>query len=289
VKTYYGWQQVPPHLLTVTQLGELEFPRVPPRRIDIAARVETYDYRDRKTTVAVYDANTAAPTKASAAVLQAAASRSTRARTCGDCGARCQRPLPHDEQDRPLCSACWQVAKLREAQRSAAKKRADAAATVAAWLTDWPDLAVVQVDPTIPPPAPSGRARPAAAVRVWAVDAGGARLVDVTVRLGGPHNEFVPAEAVARAEAVPLVHAALLARPLLVWSSDELGRLRTACPHEQWPSGKDVSDRHATVRDVSARWRGELDWRSRGLLAVIAPGTPDRLMLHLRRVAAAAS
>jgi hypothetical protein len=273
--------------MTATQLGELEFPRTAPRLLDAAATVETYDYRDRKTTVALYDARTAAPTSASAAVLAAAAARATRTRICADCGARCQRPLPTGGQDRPLCPACRQVARLREAQQDAAKGRAAAAVTAAGWLADWPDLAVVQVDLTVPPPTPSGRARPAAAARIWAVDARGSRLVDVTIRLRRSRSPVVPAAALDPGGAAPQVHGALLGRPLLMWSGDELGQLRTAVPHERWPGGRDVSDRHATMREVSARWRGELDWRTRGLLVPIAPGTPDRLMLHVLRVAAA--
>lgn len=279
---YAGWWEVPEHLMSAAVLADLEFPRTPPAKP--AAWVETRDWRGKKTTVALYDARTAPASKATAARLESAAGRATRTRTCAECGANCQRKLPTDVQDRPLCPACRSVALLREAQARAAADRAEAAATAAKWLSR-PGLAVVQVDLTVPPPAPSGRARPATAARVRAVNATGAQLVDATIRLVGPRAQHVPAEAVDRAEAAPRVHDALIGRPLLSWDEDDLQQLRTAAPHQDWPS-QYQPDRYTAVRHLSARWRGQLDPRTRNLLAALPPGTPDRLALHLRRIAA---
>jgi len=114
----------------------------------------------------------------------------------------------------------------------------------------------------------------------------GARLLDVTVRLVGPRAQHVPAEAIARTEAAPRVHRALLGRPLLLWDGQELTELRTAVPHSDWPSWDDRPARYATVRELSARWRGQLDPRTRQILPSLPPGTPDRLLVHLRRAAA---
>ena len=88
--TYPGWWAVPEHLMSAGSLAELEFPRMAPDRP--AGRVETRDWRDRRTTVALYDARSAPVSRASGAQLEAAAARATRSRRCADCGANCQRP-----------------------------------------------------------------------------------------------------------------------------------------------------------------------------------------------------
>ncbi|KOX27106.1 hypothetical protein ADK67_14945 [Saccharothrix sp. NRRL B-16348] len=50
-----------------------------------------FDYRGKPDDVALYDARTRPPTKASGAALAAAAARSTKSRRCSDCGANLQR------------------------------------------------------------------------------------------------------------------------------------------------------------------------------------------------------
>lgn len=280
IKRYAGWWEVPEHLVTATTLGQLEFPRTAPDQP--TAWVETRDWRDKKDTVALYDARKAVPTKATAAQLEAAAARSTNPRTCPDCGAHTQRPLV----DVKLCPACARIGRLRAAQQRAAVDRAAAATTVAQLLAR-PDLAVVQVDLTVPPPTPSGRARPATAAHVRAVDDSGKKLLDVLVRLVGPRAQHVPAGAVPLADAVPTIHAALIGRALVAWNEQELYTLRQHAPHPTWSAWR-YGDRPTGVATLSARWHGLINPDTRNLISPIPPGTPDRLLLHLRRIAATA-
>ena len=152
--TYAGWWQVPAHLLPATALATLEFPRTP-GGCQPVAWVEGRDWRDRKTSIPLYDARACPPTKATARQLAAAAARSGRPHTCADCGARCQRPLLLDPEDRrPRCPACRQLARLRARQAQLAHAR-PLLAQRAAQLLGWTDAAILQVDPTVPPPTPA--------------------------------------------------------------------------------------------------------------------------------------
>ena len=238
--TYAGWWQVPAHLLPATALAELEYPRTPGGQQPVAW-VECRDWRDRKTSIPLYDARACPPTKATAAQLEAAARRATVRRVCADCQARCQRPLPLDPDDRrPRCPACRQLARLRTRQAQLAQARPHLAAR-AAELLSWPDAAILQVDLTVPPPTPAGRRRPATAAHLRAVDLHGMRLVQVLVRLVGPRAHHVPVHAVPAAAAAPVVHRALLGRRLLTWSLQDLRslqdleRLHQAAPHPDLP------------------------------------------------------
>jgi len=276
----------PSTLLSRSQLGELEFPRQvsgPP-----VAVVHTTDWSDRDTTVELYDAITSPPTAASAGQLAAAAARAKRSRDCADCPARCQRPLATDIGGRPLCPACRAVVLLRQAQQEAGVEQAAAAGRLTAALRQ-PGAVVVQVDVTTPEPTPAGTKRASTAARIRAVDAGtGRRLVDVLVSLVGPRAKFRVEGAVPRTEAAPAVHAALIGRPLICWCADEITALRQSVPHREWPHngyGSTDDGRFCEVRHDSARWRAQLN-EHRQLQTSIAPGTPDRLLLHLQRVAA---
>jgi hypothetical protein len=75
--------------------------------------------------------------------------------------ARCQRPRrPLDQHDpRPLCPACRHVAPLRHRQAELATCR-QACAQRARELLASSDMAVLQVDLTVPPPTPAGCKRP---------------------------------------------------------------------------------------------------------------------------------
>lgn len=297
---YAGWWQVPAHLLPATALGELEYPRTPDGQQPVAW-VEGRDWRDRKTSIPLYDARACPPTKATARQLAAAAARTGRQRTCADCQARCQRPLTLNPNDRrPRCPACRHLARLRARQaelRAARPLLADRAAA----LLGWQDAAVVQVDLHTPPPTPAGRKRPPTAAHVRAVDLAGRQLVDVLVRLVGPRAHHIPAQAVAADQAVLVVHGALLGRRLLVWSHQDLLGLYQAAPHPELPRPLrlgEVSDlsqpplpipahtRAVVVEPLATRWRGQLDPHTRALVPSLAPGSPDRLLLLLRRIAA---
>ena len=62
--------------------------------------------------------------------------------------------------------------------------------------------------------------------------------------------------------------------------------LRLAAPHKDWPSGYTGRAMITEVWSDSAHWRAQLDERRR-LVAALPPGSPDRMLLHLRRIAAA--
>jgi hypothetical protein len=282
---YEGWRQVPDGLMTATQLGELEYPRLPLGRP--TAWVTTYDWRDKKTEVALYDARQCPPTKSSAKALTAAAARSTRGRVCADCGARCERPIPADVGDRPLCPVCRLVVQLRVAQQGIAAGRATLVAQAQEWLAR-PDVAIVQVDLVNPGPTPGGSARRDTAIRVAAVDVDGRRMVDALVSLVGPKARIVEPDAIPTADGAAIVHGALIGRPLIAWEGGELLALVRSLPHADWPErrwGSWDEDRIAAVQPVSTRWRGQLDER-RNLVPSLPPGTPDRVLLHLQRIAA---
>jgi hypothetical protein len=298
--TYAGWWEVPPHLMPATALAELEYPRTADGQQPVGW-VETRDWRDKKTTVALYDARTCPPTKATARQLAAAAARSGRRRRCADCNARCQRPLTVDPNDRrPLCPACRHLARLRRRQAQLAETR-PLIAERARELLAWPGAAVLQVDLTVPPRTPAGRRRPPTVARVRAVDLDGNRLVDVLVRLVGPRVQHVPAGAVAPQQGVPKIHEAVLGSRLIMWSLLDLERLRLAAPHPDLPRLPwlpEVSDlpqphvplpehaRVVAVEPMATRWRGQVDPHTRALVACLAPGAPDRLLLMLRRITA---
>jgi hypothetical protein len=298
--TYQGWWQVPAHLLPATALGDLEYPRVPDGQP--AAWVEVREnWQGKRDTIALYDARACPPTTATAGQLAAAATRSARRRVCADCDARCQRPLPPlSEQDpRPRCPACRHIAQLRQRQAQLAQARL-ACAERAGQLLGWSDAAIVQADLTVPPPTPAGRTRPATAAHVQAVDPDGTRLADVLVRLVGPRAHHVPDGAIAAQDAAPAIHQALLGRRLLMWSAEDLVHLRTAVPHEALPRVGDVAwsscgvgpldhpirARAAALQHLATTWRGQLHPQTRTLVECVAPGTPDRLLLLLRRIAA---
>ncbi len=297
MKTYTGWWQVPAHLLSATALGELEYPRAPVGTP--AAWVEVREnWQGKQDAIALYDARVCPPTKATAAQLVAAAHRSGRTRICADCHAHCQRPLPPLDADdpRPLCPACRHVALLRRRQAQLANARLGCAQR-ARELLGWPDAAIVQVDLTVPPPTPAGRKRPPTAARVRAVDLDGARLVDVLIRLVGPRAHHVPAGAVAPQDAIPAIHRAVLGRRLILWSVTDLQRLHLAAPHQRLPGPLDISEvsqphlptpehmQAVAVEHLATRWRGQLDPHTRTLIECLPPGTPDRLLLMLRRMA----
>jgi hypothetical protein len=301
-RTYAGWWEVPDHLLPATTLAELEYPRTTNGQ-QPAAWVATRDWGDRKTSIPLYDARACPRTKATARQLAAAAVRSGRQRTCAQCGARCQRPLTLDPNDRrPLCPACRHVARLRRRQAELAAAR-QLCAKRARELLAWSNGAVLQVDLHIPPPTPAGRRRPATAARVRAVDLDGAQLVDVLVRLVGPRAHHIPEGAAGPEAAAPAIHRALVGRRLLAWSHQDLANLQAAAPHDAFPGvgeahwawdgdgwpAQPIQARAVVLRQIATRWRGQVDPHTRNLVDCLAPGGPDRLLLMLQRIAATAA
>ncbi|WP_190824824.1 hypothetical protein [Saccharopolyspora pogona] len=158
-------------------------------------------------------------------------------------------------------------------------------------------VAVVDAEHVVPPPpTPAGRARPATAIRVRAVQAcDGEQLVDVTARIAGPRAKFVPAAAIERDQAVEQVHQALLHRPLITWSESSLDALRELAGHPDlahcWARSRysppaRAHRNHAAelVGTLATSWRGQLDlnWN---LVPCLTPGDPGRLLLLLQRIA----
>lgn len=290
--TYEGWWEVPPHLMSATALKELEFPRVATG--DPVAWVRARDWRGKADEVALYDVRVCPPTPATAAQLEAAGRRADAGRrVCEDCGALCQRPVPprDDAGSRRLCPACRHILVLRVRQRVAAANR-DRQARWAADVLAAGDAVIVQVDLTVPPPAESGRKRPATAARIRAVDLAGQQLLETTLRLVGPRSRWVPPDAVPREEGAVAVHTALAGQPLILWDFDEAEALRAAAPHPDWRYGTVTAFDHpprpgewTTARHRATEWRGQVDPKRLGLVDSVPPGTPDRLALMVRRMA----
>src|SRR6266487_2012787 len=122
-------------------------------------------------------------------------------------------------------------------------------------------------------------------------------------RLVGPRAHYVPDGAVGPQATAPTIHRALVGRRLLLWSHQDLTNLHTAAPHDAPPDIGDlawssthhgtgephhpVRDRAAAVQYLATHWRGQLHPHTRTLVECLAPGTPGRLLLMLRRIAAA--
>ncbi|MEV7776530.1 hypothetical protein [Kitasatospora sp. NPDC086791] len=124
VPSYTWWGALPVHLVTKTQLADLDLPRQPggPVRAHITAKGPS----GRKDTFALFDVRESVPTSATAAQLAAAAARrTTGARTCEQCGARPEIPCAKVD-GWLLCRTCAHIHHLRQAQKQAS----DQAATV---------------------------------------------------------------------------------------------------------------------------------------------------------------
>jgi len=282
---YDGWWQVPDYMLSATQLGELEFPRVPTE--SPSAWVNSRDWAGRKVEFPLYNSRLCPPTKATAGMIAATAARSHSVRVCTDCGARCQRILSGKVGGRPLCPACQSVVRLRQEQTKASADRAEAIIKCREMLAR-PGTAVVQVQTINPGLTRAGTARPNTAVQVSAVDTTGKPLLGVLVSLVGPRARIREPEAIAREEGVPMVHSVLLDRPMVAWDLGEVRTLVEEFSHPSWPRhswGIWDFERATQVKGFSTAWRGQVD-TNRRLIDSLPPGTPDRLLLHLQRIAA---
>lgn len=278
---YQGWRQVPWGLFSKTQLADLDFPRVPGG--PVRAHVQTRDWNGRKSTVALYRLGESVPSPAGAGQLDAARRRSDpAARVCTDCGARPDRPVVAGR-----CPACAQIARIRSALAVAADDRVRVVEWARTILV--PQLlpaVILRVVEVLRPPAPSGRQDLAAvALRVDAVDVAGRRLVDATIRLAGPRVKAVPADAVAPDDVADQIRTVLGRHPLVTWDDTGLWSLRKLYdvdPPHSWYGGNPNG-----LARRAAQWRGEIDPQSLGLRSAIHPGSADRMLLLLRRMAAA--
>lgn len=299
--SYRWWGEVPWALASKSQLGQADLPREPggPVRGWVSGR----DFRGREMDIELYAVAESVPTKASGGQLAAAdRRRSATVRVCSDCGANCQQPLA-ERRGRYLCAMCAKLARIVDFQIELRERRAELAAWAQEVLAD-PALAVVWVEVMEAEPTPSGRRRPPLAARVHAVDCDGRLLVDVLVRLAGPRTKGAPADAIPPEAGARALQAALKGRRRITWTADALtavtdrlaalghpGRLGPAEPTGPAETGVWSPRRRAwpgQVRDRLAQWRGELDLATGELRAPWQPGTADRLLLCLQRIAATA-
>lgn len=281
MKTYDSWGRVPTYLMTRTQLGELEFPRVPG---DVAGRVKTFDWRRKPDTLDLFDVREAAPSPASAAQLEAA--QRAAVRTCGQCGARPDGRLWELSTGVRVCRPCLLVARLRKVQQDLAERRRGHAREVAELLAAEPGPVVVYPR-RIRPPRSEGAKRtpPVCAVELdtWA----GGRRARVVLRVGGVRNPHVPQDAVPLKEGAPVVAALLADRTPVVWDEEAADELAAIGEHLS-RAGQHVPGRAQvwSARWRAMVWRGDVDVSTRALRNVVDPGSPDRLALLLRRIAA---
>lgn len=279
--TYDGWGRVPTYLMTRTQLAELEFPRVPG---EPAAWVKTFDWRGKPDEVDLFDVREAAPSPASAAQLEAAQRSSVR--ICGECGARPDGKLWTLSGGVRVCRPCLLVARLRKVQRDLAERRRGYAREVAELLAADPGPVVVYPR-RIRPPKPAGATRtpPVCAVELntWA----DGRRARVVLRVGGARNPYVPADALPLAEGAPAAAALLADRTPVVWDETAAEELAAIGEHLH-RAGQDAPSRGRVwpVRWAATIWRGDVDVSTRELGNVVDPGSPERLALLLRRIAA---
>lgn len=281
--TYEGWRRVPDGLYTKTQLAGLDLPRLPGG--PVRAYVETRDWRDRKTSLALYRLNESVPSPASASQLDAARRRGGAGRVCDGCGARPERPCVDGDGGR-WCTACSRLRALRTAIIAAGERRTEAAGWAAGILDPaLPPAVVLHVRQLFRSPAPSGRRNPdPVAVVVDAVDTAGIRLVDATIRIAGPRVRAVPVDAVDPA-AIEEQICTLLAAPVIVtWTGGTAGILHRLYGVEQ-PAGWYGGNPNALDWRATA-WRGDLDPDTLTPRPALHPGRADRMLLILRRMAA---
>lgn len=282
VPVYEGWWDVPDGLLTTAQLAELEFPRQPAQAP--VGRVWMQDFRGRRNRLLVdlYRPGQCPPTTASAAALQAAAARAAgRVHECEACGCRPERSLDAGQR---LCPVCRHIGRLRARQDEARAAQRRAAQQVAAALAE-PGTVILHVVTNGMPPTPAGRPRPALSARIRAADTTGRGLLDVTVSLAGPRARHRDPGAVPAAQVAEQVIAVLGGKSLICWNRGEAWMLGQAVPHT-WPDHDYATRRPrlVTVEDWSTAWRAQLTVKG-DLVPAGHPGTPDRLWLHLTRIA----
>ena len=279
--TIYSRGEVPAYLMTKTQLGELEFPRV--AQDQAQAWMECTDWRGRPDTVALYDVRQAPPSRASAAQLEAAQRSSVR--VCGDCGARPDGALWTLEEGVRVCRSCLVVARLRREQQKMASLGRFYARQVADLLAADPGPAVVYVRRIRPPRAEGATRTPPVCALDLDLFADG-RRTRMVLRLGGARNPHVPETAVPVAQAAPRVAALVEGRRLVAWDDQAVDNVQFLGERLR-KAGVDVPGWHEVwqARLPARVWRGEVDVMSRGLRGAVDPGTSDRLALLLRRMA----
>ncbi|MFE7524632.1 hypothetical protein ACFU7Y_02810 [Kitasatospora sp. NPDC057542] len=286
---YTWWGEVPAHLTTKTRLADLDLPRQPggPARATIATR----NAIGRKAVFDLYDVRESVPTSATAAQLAAAAARrTTGSRTCEECGARPEAPCTQTSDGWLLCTACAHIHRLRARQKEATE-RAQVVAEQAARICDDERLVVLAVDYTRRPPTDSGVPRPPAAARITVLDPRNALPpYDRTLRLTGPRTPGAPADAVDAGPALADLTALLAEHTVLLWTETDLKPLYDALRHLKLNTGNFLPSGHDRVhrlQTLAALWRADIDPATGHPRTPTPPGTADRLLYLLRRMATA--
>ncbi|MEU9079986.1 hypothetical protein AB0D22_35590 [Kitasatospora sp. NPDC048538] len=285
VAEYTWWGQLPAHLRTTTQLAALDLPRQPagPVRATITARNPG---TGKKGTWELYDVRESAPTAATGRQLAAAAARRTTSRACAECGARPETPCQYLDE-RQLCDVCAHTQRLRESQQTLAQERAAVANRASRLLAD-DRLTVLHLDYTPGMPTPAGNPRPPAAVRIIALDSAGTTLYNSTVRLTGPRTPGAPADALDPVGALDDLAVVLSDRTILIWTPSDLDHLRNALSGLKIIRTVFAPANVRTARHSVTTWRSDLDPSTGELRAPTPPGSADRLLYLLRRMAASA-
>lgn len=139
----------------------------------------------------------------------------------------------------------------------------------------------------IRPPRPEGAKRTPAVCAVELDTWADGRRARVVLRVGGARNPHVPKDAVPLVEGAPAAAALLAGRTPVVWDEAAADELAAVGEHLR-RAGQEVPGRAQvwSVRWRATVWRGDVDVSTRVMGNVVDPGTPDRLALLLRRIAA---
>lgn len=280
---YDGWKSVPPNLLTKTQLGELDMPRIPAPEQEPAGTVRTFNYRGRSDEFDLYDVAETAPSTATAHKL--AASRTPAADTrhlCVDCGARTERPCAlREAHARRLCEACAHIADLAAAQIRLRAARAEHAAWAAGIVAD-PHVRYVHIRSVHGPAPDEGKRPPLLAVHITIADHDGATVLetDVSARVNGI-LKAAPAGTIRWETGATQVADTLRGHRVVCWSQGHALQLRKLLART------DATPEHIdAVDEKAAQWRGDVSPTSGALRSATDPGRADRLWLVIARMGA---
>ncbi|MCC9311109.1 hypothetical protein LN042_29280 [Kitasatospora sp. RB6PN24] len=287
VPSYTGWGDLPAHLVTKTQLADLDLPRRPGG--PVRARITAKGPSGRRGTFDLYDIRESVPSSATTSQLAAAAARRTPGtRVCEQCGAHPETPCAQVD-GRLLCRTCAHIHQLRRAQKQATAQATQARERAARLLADQ-RLAVLAVTYTHRPADPAtGKARPPVAAHITALDRTGATLYDRTLRLTGPRTPGAPADAVAPGPAIADLGDRLATRTVLLWD-DELTPLHDALRRLKVQHEPILPTDHQRVQHLNTtvtRWRADVDPATGHHRIPTPPGTANRLLYLLNQVATA--
>lgn len=272
---YQGWWEVPPDLMTQTQLAGLDLPRVPgPQR----AWVKAPGWRGKKEWMPLFRVEESPPSPASAVKLRAADGR-RKQRGCARCGCAPDRALSDDV---PTCLACSRIAFLTDRVARAQEDRVNAVRW--AWeVLEVPGIVFVRSWEVLRPPAPSGRQNlEPVAFGVEVADLSGRVVLSELVRLAGPRVRSVPEDAVDLAGVEGRLREVMAAERLVTWGDRPVWALHKLGPERRpgWYGGNPDA-----LAPKARQWRAVVDPDRGELRPALHPGRADRMWLLVRRMA----